>query len=203
MIRILSLLIATVKEREEQFKKLLEEFERQIKEFDLIEKVEICFIQDNKEITIGDKRNQLLDMANGRWIVFFDDDDWPSDYYLPIVVKALEDNDPDCLGFKIKMTTNGTNVQWCDHSLRHKKEGWQTAKKGFDYIRAITHFNPVRSVIARHVGFPIGARYAEDRPYADEVTKLCLNEYYLDIPYLFEYRYSNKIDHNKKYGIKK
>lgn len=198
---LLSVLIATVVEREHLFYDLLQEFNRQIDEHNLQDKVEICYISDNKEMTIGSKRNGLLSMSRGEYIVFFDDDDWPIEYYLPLIIQKLEDNRPDCLGYKIKMLTNGGQPQICDHSLRHKKDGWQTNKKGFDYIRAITHFNVIKAHIAKSVGFP-EVRYAEDRPYSDEVTKLCYNEVYVDVPYMFEYRYSNKLDHNKKYGIK-
>jgi glycosyltransferase involved in cell wall biosynthesis len=198
---VLSILIATTVDRRDVFYPLLDEFERQVKEHKLEDKVEICYMEDNKELTIGSKRNNLINMSRGEWIVFFDSDDMPIDYYVPLIVQKLEEHRPDCIGFKIKMTTNGEKPQICDHSLRHAAEGWQTNKKGFDYIRNVTHFNPVRRSYAIRVGFP-EVRYGEDKVYSDKITKLCKTEYYLDIPYLFEYRYSNAVEHNKKYGIK-
>ena len=198
---VLSILIATVVEREHSFYELLKELNKQIEEHNLNDKVEICYISDNKELTIGSKRNGLLSMARGQYITFLDDDDMINEYYVPIIVKKLEDDQPDCIGFSIRMTTNGENEQICDHSLRHKKEGWQTAKKGFDYIRNVTHFNPIKAHIAKSVGFP-EVRYGEDKVYSDAVTKLCFKESYVEGIYMIDYRYSNKQEHKAKYGIK-
>lgn len=197
---VLSVLIATIKEREASFNLLRDELERQLEEYNLEDKVEVVFYQDNKEASIGYKRNCLLNMAKGEYITFIDDDDMINEYYLPLIVQKLEQDKPDCIGFKLKMTTNGENPQVCDHSLRHKKEGWQDNQKGFDYIRAVTHFNPVKRKLALKVGFP-EIRYAEDKPYSDKITQLCFKETYIDA-FMIYYQYSNKIPHDKKYGIK-
>lgn len=199
---ILSILIATVKERETIFNELLEEFERQLSEHDLHDKVQICYMQDNKEISIGHKRNILLDMAEGDYIVFFDDDDWPMEYYIPIIVQKLEEHQPDCLGYKIKMTTNGKDEVICEHSLKHAKLGWQTMKSGpIKYLRNVTHFNVVKKRLANMIRFN-NLRFGEDKIYSDKLTQICKKEIYIDVPYMFEYRYSNAVSHNKKYGIK-
>lgn len=185
---ILSILIATVEERAEQFKELRNFFLK----FEGIDVVSLC---DNKEMSIGKKRQQLLEMSGGEYIVFFDDDDWPNPSYVHDILTALEEK-PDCVGFKIQMTTNGTKHETCIHSLSNKV--WD--KVDGVYLRNVTHFNPVKRSIALNVGFP-DLRYAEDRSYSDGVSALCKTEVFID-KYLFNYRYSNKTEHSIKYGIK-
>lgn len=196
----LSILIATTVERKDLFIQLLLNFHKQLQDKNLISKVEVLFDETGKEMSIGEKRQKLLERASGEYIVFFDDDDEPIGTYIETIVTALEQNPGiDCLGFKIKMTTNGQNIQMCEHSLKHKE--WKTVNQSnLTYLRNVTHFNPVKRELALQAGFP-NLRFGEDKVYSDKVSKLCRKEYYLDIPYLFHYRYSNKVAHNEKYGI--
>jgi hypothetical protein len=61
----LSILIATVHERAEMLTKLLGKFEGQRSDG-----VEIVVMSDNKEISIGAKRQRLLERAQGDWVVY-------------------------------------------------------------------------------------------------------------------------------------
>ena len=56
----LSLLICTIEGREEQFFSLYRNLNQQIQEFKENNQVEILFISDNKEISIGEKRQKLF-----------------------------------------------------------------------------------------------------------------------------------------------
>lgn len=191
---ILSILICTTLDRRELFKKLYYEFFVQTKDLP----VEVLFEEDNKELSIGAKRQKLLLRAQGTYICYFDSDDWPFEWYVSDILKALEQG-PDCVGFLIHMTTNNTNSKVCCHSLRYKK--WAEKKDGYDYVRSVTIFNPVKREIALQAGFkPL--RYGEDHDYSDRVTPLCKKEVFIDKK-LFHYRYSNKEPHAKKYGIKR
>lgn len=157
--------------------------------------VELVYIEDEKEMSIGAKRQKLLEKAKGEYIVFFDSDDYPKPNYVTEIMTALE-RGPDCVGFKIAMTTNGTNPQTCVHSLLNPV--WEF--KGGEYLRNVTHFNPVRLVLALKAGFK-DIRFGEDKDYSDRVSKLCKHEVFID-KFLFDYRYSDKVEHNQKYGIK-
>jgi hypothetical protein len=99
----------------------------------------------------------------------------------------------------IHMTTNGIKPQLCCHSLRYKE--WKEHVNGYDYVRNITHFNPVRRELALQVGFK-DLRYGEDRIYSDAVTKLCETEVFIN-KRMFHYRYSNAVPYKKKYGFSK
>lgn len=197
----LSMLIATTEMRKDLFNTLIKEFERQIKEYNLEDKVEIVFDATGKELPLGKKRQLLLNRAKGKFIVFMDDDDFPIEDYLNVIVNIIESNeDIDCIGFRIRMTTDLAKEQICDHSLKHKVEGWQTNKKGFDYIRNVSMFNPVKRELALQVGFP-DLRWGEDHWFADRVTQLCNKEYYVESkPYMFWYRFSTAESAATKYG---
>jgi len=206
----LSILICTIEERREQFESLISSIRKHNIFFgsqinrglfqcitDYTKFVEIICYSDNKEISVGKKRQELLIRAEGEYIVFLDDDDLPSENYIDIILKAISEK-PDCVGMNVAMTTNGANPQRCCHSLIYPE--WKNNVDGWDYVRNITHFNPVKRELALQVGFK-DLRFGEDKEYSDAVTKLCKTEVYIEEP-LFHYRYSNKIQHNEKYGIK-
>jgi len=188
----LSILIATTVDRRPMFARLLDELHSQ-----QTDEVEIIHFEDRRQISVGKKRQALLEKASGDYIVFFDSDDWPMKYYVSDILKATESN-PDCVGFLIHMTTNGIKPQTCCHSLKYKV--WAERVDGYDYVRNVTHFNPVLRSIALQVGFP-DLRHGEDKWYSDRVTKLCSTEVFIDKK-MFHYRYSNRMPHKLKYGIK-
>lgn len=160
--------------------------------------VEILYEEDNKQISVGKKRQNLLLRSQGTYISYFDSDDFPIQDYVDIVLEALS-SEPDCVGFLVRMTTNNTKEQVCCHSLRYSE--WKTEVDGYDYVRNVTHFNMCRRDLAIKVGF-IDKRYGEDIIYANAVTKLCKTEVFINKP-IFHYRYSNKEPHSKKYGFKR
>ena len=191
----LSILIATVDNRVNEFNALKAEFEKQAKG----KPVEIVSLCDNKEMPIGTKRQRLLEMAKGRFIVFFDDDDTPVSNYVDLILHAIS-FDVDCVSVKIQMTTNGVNPQLCIHRLRCPMAGGRLAQRYHcDWIRPITHFNPVLRTLALKAGFG-NERYGEDVLYWNRINRLVKKDYWIpDI--LFHYNYSDKIPHNEKYGI--
>lgn len=193
----LSILIATVVNRKAEFIKLHDEFGKQILALGLEGKVEIVFKSDNKEMTIGDKRNWLLDNCKGEWIVFFDDDDWPYPYYVEKMWNAINQIDIDCVGMNISMTTNGIKPQTCCHRLKYKY--WMNSFDGWDYVRNITHFNPVLREKALAIRFK-SLRFAEDKDYSDRITPTLKKEHYIEEP-MFHYRYTTT-DFKERYGIK-
>jgi len=63
---------------------------------------EILCLIDNKRRSIGAKRNALLDMANGKFIAFIDDDDMVTTDYIDTLLEAIKSNpDADCIIFDI------------------------------------------------------------------------------------------------------
>lgn len=195
---ILSILICTIVERRTMFERLKEELDFQAKAFNVpVERVEVLFERDNKEISVGKKRQKLLLRAVGDYVLSFDDDDWPNANFVFEIMMALESK-PDCVGLVIDMTTNNSKPQVCCHSLRYPQ--WRDNVDGYDYVRNVTHRNPVRRDLALKVGFE-DLRFGEDRRFSDKVTKLCKTEIFIEEP-LFHYRYDNHIPFKRKYGIR-
>lgn len=196
----LSILIATVEGREPSFDIVMYKLKEQIFINHLENRVEILHKKDRKEISVGAKRQALLEESKGEYIVFFDDDDEPYPNYLTEIMCGIEQK-PDCIGMLIHMTTNGMRPQTCCHSLKYKDVGWRNNYDGYDYVRNVTHFNPVKRSLAMIVGFP-DKRHGEDKAYSDVVTQLCKTEYFIPRK-IFHYKYSNYESHDKKYGFKR
>ena len=99
----LSILLCTIPEREEDFEALWQHLMNQWNSLPLAiaKRVEIIAVSDERRMTIGAKRNLLLDYSCGKYVCFIDDDDWVSEMYLTrLWIASLQD--PDCIGFSVK-----------------------------------------------------------------------------------------------------
>jgi len=190
----LSILICTTVDRRDLFVPLYAEFQRQIQ--GKLDSVEILAEEDNKEISVGAKRQKLLERAQGEYIVFFDSDDLPYGDYIDSILQSLRTR-RDMVGFLIDMTTNGKNKLVCCHSLKYKQ--WAKNVDGYAYVRNVTHFNPVKRELALQAGFK-DMRFGEDKDYSDRLTPLCQTEVFIPRA-LFHYRYSTAQPHHEKYGF--
>jgi glycosyltransferase involved in cell wall biosynthesis len=187
---ILSILIATVVERKEKFNILYSFLQKQ-----LVNNVEILFESDNKEISIGKKRQNLLEKANGKWVVFIDDDDWVSDDYINSIVEALKEN-PDCVGFYIECSgTKGKTA-----SVSNKWDDWKNNIEGFDYIRTPYQKSPIKKEICLNISYK-DMRFGEDYDFSKRLKESNLIKTEVFIPkVLYYYRYSFE-NFNTKYNI--
>jgi glycosyltransferase involved in cell wall biosynthesis len=62
--------------------------------------VEIIGLFDNKKRSVGEKRQDLLNLAKGKYLVFIDDDDRISDDYISSIITAMNMYpDTDCIVF--------------------------------------------------------------------------------------------------------
>lgn len=188
----LSILLATVVSRAPLFAKLEAEIRKQCEG----KPVEILIACDNKEISIGKKRQNLLEKATGDYICFIDDDDWIAPDYVDKILAALESS-PDCVGFLFDCSTNGNHYGKAKVSLKYKI--WADRVDGYKHVRSPHHKVPVKREIALKSGFP-DLRYAEDKAYSDGILKYLNSEVFIDET-LYFYRYSNNEKFNAKYGI--
>lgn len=100
----LSILIPSIVERNTLFlSRLLKIIEPQIQG----KPVELIIYSDNAKISIGKKRNKMIEMANGEYVCFVDDDDRVSDDYVESILKVLEDSSPDVVVFDSVYSMNG------------------------------------------------------------------------------------------------
>jgi glycosyltransferase involved in cell wall biosynthesis len=187
----LSILIPTVKGRESKLQELLYTLDKQ-----QTNEVQIIIEKDNKEISIGAKRQKLLEKAEGEYVAFVDDDDLVSENYVSEILKAIESK-PDAIGFKIECTFNGSGRCMAAASSRYRE--WGEHQGGFRYVRSIYHKTPVRRELALQIGFE-DLRFGEDYVYSKKINPLIKSEVFID-KVMYYYQYQEE-EHGKKYGIK-
>ncbi|KKN67204.1 hypothetical protein LCGC14_0463770 [marine sediment metagenome] len=177
-----SVLICTIEKRETRFKVLMAELNSQTEGVD----VQVLSKCDAGEMSIGEKRNWLLDHAKGEWLCYVDDDDWIDKEYISIILKALETN-PDVVQMIGIMNTDGFNKKRFEHSLRH----WGYFEQCNIFYRPPNHLNPIRSSIAKQFRFP-ETNHGEDTDWALQIRNsgLLVTEEMIDRP-IYHYRYSS------------
>lgn len=158
---VLSILIPTMPKRSGLLKRLLNALQPQC-----TDQVEILTFSDEGRITTGRKRNDLLKRAQGKYVVFIDDDDLVSDTYVADILQAAE-HDTDCITFNGWMKTDGQNHKQFRFSIQYPYtevtfEGKQV------YLRYPNHLTPIKREIALQVQFP-NISMGEDYAWATEI----------------------------------
>lgn len=155
----------------------------------LTAETELLIELDNKEKTIGHKRNNLLGAASGEYIAFVDDDDLVSATYVSQILASCRHH-PDCIGFRVKRLVDGKMHGEAIHSLTVDK--WETVSQGKlrFFRRTPNHLNPVKRSLASIVGFQ-DISIGEDADYAHRLRPLLKTEHFID-DYLYEYHYLSK-----------
>ena len=175
----LSILICSLENRKSMLEKLLAVLESQ-----KTEDVEILINIDNKEKTVGRKRNELLLSAKGDYIAFVDDDDLVSNNYVSKILEAIKES-PDCVGIEGTFFIEGDpKIRNLFHSLKYKQ--WSSDKT--NYYRYPNHLNPVKRTIALQVGFK-DINAGEDGDYSDKLLPFLKVEKYICEP-IYYYYYS-------------
>lgn len=195
---MLSILIPTVKEREHMLNSLIAKVKSQIPKRGL---VEIVIYPDNREISIGAKRQQLLEACTTEWFVMIDDDDTISDYYISEALKALKSN-PDCVTYYEAIITNGRK-EIADHS--NKYSDWGGGRLIFSCVRTPYYKDIIRTSIAKQIRFK-DMRYGEDHDFSKRLKQsgLIKSEVHIDKE-MYIYNMPSGLkpeEHKKRYGIK-
>lgn len=178
----LSILIPTIIGREDKYKELITSLWKQYNG----DVVEIITIKDNKESSIGEKRNKMLEMTNGEYVASIDDDDNISDNYIWALLKAVESG-CDCSSLKGLITTNGEEPAIFEHSLKYSE--WRTTGNEIKYERPPNHLNCIKSSIAKRFKFP-ETYHGEDHVWSMDIQRagVLKTEYYIDeIIYYYKY----------------
>jgi glycosyltransferase involved in cell wall biosynthesis len=121
----LSILIPTLFSRVPHLTNLLEELNYQVQS----KPVQVLWMGDNRSMTIGEKRNHLMDNAKGEWVCFVDDDDYILDGYIDTILDAIENNpDKTVICFHGTQTTDGNQ----DLPFRYNMNYGRNHKKMID-----------------------------------------------------------------------
>jgi len=194
---ILTIMLPTTVDRRKCFYSLLEKVLKQINDLGMQQFVEILIDEDNKEKSIGKKRQDLLERASGIFVVGIDSDDFIADTYIEDIVNVINSNpNVDHIGFLENCWIDGQESKSI-FSIRHHK--WDENTDGYDHVRCANPKSVIRRTKALEVGFE-DSRYGEDRVFSEKVTPLLLSEVFIEKE-LYLYRY-NSSEHNYRYGIK-
>lgn len=125
------------------------------------DKVQIIVRMDDKEMSIGAKRQWLLEKAACDYVVFIDDDDQISDRYVKLIMDAAQSK-PDCIGIQGTMTIDGKDLrQWYISS-----DYTEWYEKDRIYYRTPNHISPVKKQLALLAGFE-NISWQEDLTYSN------------------------------------
>lgn len=119
----LSVLICSLPNRLDTCYDLLIELNKQSRNLP----VQIIYLGDNKSISVGEKRNQLLSLAKGEYITFIDDDDTIHQDYIKSILEATESG-KKVISFNWKKYDNG--VELLPHTFRKTERGYRTEING-------------------------------------------------------------------------
>lgn len=175
----LSILIATMPCRRDKLANLRQVLDRQLTpEVEVITDISMNY-------NIGTKRNKLLGLASGKYVVFIDDDDLISSDYIEKILEACK-SDCDCIGISGVITTNGRNeMQW---HISKDYMGWFERKNV--YYRTPNHISPVKRELALLAGFP-EISFGEDYHYSMNLLPMLKTETKIPCNIYF-YRYVSK-----------
>jgi glycosyltransferase involved in cell wall biosynthesis len=173
---LLSILIPGVPTRLVVGSKLVVDLHNQVSKLGAEKQVEIIWLVDSFIRTIGGKRQALIDLAQGEYLAFVDDDDKIAPNYIERLLGAIKQN-PDVITFRQDVTWNGARGT-IEFKLNNVDEPFNFADS-----RAITHRRPWhvccwKSTIAKQCKFP-DLNWGEDVPWVDQATPLAKTEVHL------------------------
>jgi glycosyltransferase involved in cell wall biosynthesis len=177
----LSILILTLPTRIDSYARLIKSLNIQVIQNNLMSRVQILSLCDTKDISVGEKRNILLNKSNGKYVCFIDDDDEIAPNYLIKIISALSSN-ADVITFC---------GDYVEKEIRTAFSISMVHRGNFNhpniFYRLPNHLCPVKRNIALSCQFT-DKNFGEDSDYADKINKYLKNEYHLqDKLYFYMY----------------
>jgi glycosyltransferase involved in cell wall biosynthesis len=185
----LSILIPTLPSRINMLSMLIQRLNKQIIDFDFIDRVQILTLCDTKEFSVGKKRNMLLEMSCGKYVCFIDDDDQISDKYLFEIMRATQSN-ADVITFCGDYVENKLTTPFsisCIHRGNYNHPNI--------FYRLPNHLCPVKREIAMICQFT-DKNFGEDSDYSERINKHIKNEFHIQDK-LYFYMYDSNTSQTK------
>lgn len=189
MINLSILVLTTPRRLETFFPKLIRNLEKQIGERT---DVEIIGLYDNKKRTVGEKRNELIKMANGKFLTFIDDDDRVDDSYIESVLTTINNNpNADCIVFDcITKINDDPNVTYSKYSINYPY-----GQTGNQWRGKPAHTMVWSSAIAKKHSY-INKNYGEDIDWVVRACKDIKNEVRID-KVLYYYDFNSSVSETR------
>lgn len=170
MTPLLSVLIASLDSRRLLLDRLLDRLRPQVDAAG--GKVEMLVHADNGELTVGRKRQELLQRAAGRHVCYVDDDDLVSWHYLAGILDTLV-SDPDCVAIcEHRFDSSARLIGRRLISLRRRLAGHR--------CRDVNHLTPIRRVLALQAGGFSDMGASEDVDFGARVRPLLMTDQLAD-----------------------
>lgn len=181
----LSILVCSVHTRYKTFlPKIQDQLYEQLASLSEVDqdRVEIIILTDNKQMMLGHKRNVMVDIAQGKYIAFVDDDDRLADDYIAQLLKAT-DSDADSIVFQAEVSLNGEPPKICYYSKDVKRD--YNHKDG--YYRIPNHICCIKREVSLKSSFP-NILYGEDAGYGKVLLPFLKTEHKIDkVLYYYDY----------------
>jgi hypothetical protein len=162
-----SVLIPTIPGREASLQSLLASIREKVARLAPHLHVEYSINFDRREKSIGQKRNELLQGAKGKYMSFIDDDDTITDAYVEDVRDMIAG------GYNVMRLRGQIQQYTFTHSLENSLSGPMAA--GEVFLRPPNHLNPMMTDVARLIQFGDAVR-GEDLDWTIRLAKRGLLE---------------------------
>lgn len=181
----LSILVPSVHSRRHDFAlKIADELYGQWAALADPRRVEILMLTDAKGMVLGAKRNAMVQIAQGEYVAFVDDDDRVAPDYIASLLEAIDTHHPDVVTFLASVSLNGGAAKICRYSMRYGAD----RNTATEYHRIPNHLCAVRRELALRVPFEsIG--FGEDADYARRLRRYLSTEHQIG-RVLYHYDYS-------------
>ena len=187
---LLSILIPSIPSRfESHLFPLWNYLKRLIDESNMSKDIEVLILTDNKHRSIGAKRQALLNLAQGEYIAFMDDDDKPNDKYIINFLYEVLPNSvkSDVITFNQDVSINGEQFPLTFKFGHEVNE--EPNKDGF--TRPPWHVCFWRRDVVQHCTFP-DSNYGEDWAWAEQANKKAKTSHHID-EFMMTYVYDENV----------
>lgn len=184
----LSILVPSVAERRNTFlPKCLDMLYGQLESLpkEQQKEVEVLFLIDSKERMLGSKRNNLIDIAQGEYVVFVDDDDRIEPDYIESLLNAIESN-TDVITFQASVSLNGEPAKICHYSNKYNRD----YNEANTYHRLPNHICCVKKELVLKAPF-LNIKNGEDSAYSKQLKPHLKTQHSID-KVLYHYDYNEK-----------
>ncbi|WKW86002.1 glycosyltransferase [Gordonia Phage JonJames] len=149
--------------------------------------VEIVILTDSKSTMLGEKRNIMVEIAQGDYVVFVDDDDRIAPDYIDTLLQAIKENPGiDDIVFLAQVSINGGKPKICRYSTLYNEDH----NTSTEYHRLPNHICCIRRDHALAVKFP-SIPYGEDSGWSKELHSRLVHECQIDrVLYYYDYNAS-------------
>jgi glycosyltransferase involved in cell wall biosynthesis len=201
----LSILVSTIPRRlNNYFPALMNKLMWQI---GTLRDVELIGLFDNKKRSVGHKRNELLKMAQGEYLIFIDDDDDIANDFVVMIMDTLYKNPTaDCIVFDCITTINGdrNNQTYSKYSIAYDYTQVPeispnpldpTARIAYQWRGKPAHTMVYKSEIAKKHIY-IDQNYGEDVDWVKRACKDIKNEVRID-KVLYFYNFNDSVSETR------